>query len=474
MILGFGLRLLGVDASRYPSGSRQSAGAAVIGRLALGVSRDDFCGHPDGQTNGQNICKYVPWSGESQRLLRLVTGAARRYQENHPWITFAYRVKFSQLWSLLGEAYSKCQHLAGTPLQPGLARDLARVYMIKGAVATTAIEGNTLTEDEARSLLEGQSTLPPSQQYLEQEIRNVIEGLERIDRTSMSGEPFVLDVGWIKEQNRLVLEDLEVEDHVVPGEFTEKSLVVGTYRAAPPEDVPYLMEQLVEWLNRDYLADLDDPSIPDHWRFYRSFFAAVLAHLYIAWIHPFGDGNGRTARLLECAILAHSGCVPWVSSNLMSDHYNRTRSRYYSKLAAASRDLDVDGFIAYAVEGYVDMLREQIREVNKMQRTVAWVNYVHEKLRSDPPGTTRERRRDLVLAMPEDRDITRREIRVLTTELAQKFAGADDKMVTRDLNRLVTLELIQRTAPGKYRSNIQVMDAFMPICVTKSEQPSAV
>ncbi|MGH3941387.1 MAG: Fic family protein [Pseudonocardiaceae bacterium] len=80
-------------------------------------------------------------------------------------------------------------------------------------------------------------------------------------------------------------------------------------------------------------------------RFYCLFVAATLAHLYIAWIHPFGDRNGRTARLLECAILAHSGVVPWVSSNLLSDHYNRTRSRYYQRLERASRERDVRGFI---------------------------------------------------------------------------------------------------------------------------------
>ena len=37
---------------------------------------------------------------------------------------------------------------------------------------------------------------------------------------------------------------------------------------------------------------------------------AMMAHLYLAWIHTFGDGNGRTARLLEFLILARSGKVP--------------------------------------------------------------------------------------------------------------------------------------------------------------------
>ena len=45
----------------------------------------------------------------------------------------------------------------------------------------------------------------------------------------------------------------------------------------------------------------------------RAFLRAVLAHVYIAWIHPFGDSNGRTARLVEFGILTAAG-VPAIST----------------------------------------------------------------------------------------------------------------------------------------------------------------
>ena len=48
---------------------------------------------------------------------------------------------------------------------------------------------------------------------------------------------------------------------------------------------------------------------------------AIVAHLYIAWIHPFGDGNGRTARLLELQILLNSN-IPTPAAHLLSNHYN--------------------------------------------------------------------------------------------------------------------------------------------------------
>ena len=73
------------------------------------------------------------------------------------------------------EARSKCEHLAGVPLKPAVAQRLYIVTLVKGAVGTTAIEGNTLTEDQVLGIIEGSYKAPPSRQYQEQEVRNVID-----------------------------------------------------------------------------------------------------------------------------------------------------------------------------------------------------------------------------------------------------------------------------------------------------------
>jgi cell filamentation protein, protein adenylyltransferase len=62
-------------------------------------------------------------------------------------------------------------------------------------------------------------------------------------------------------------------------------------------------------------------------------------HIYIAWIHPFGDGNGRRTRMIELLLLAQSG-VPWPAAHLLSNHYNKTRDRCYSGLANSSKVKD--------------------------------------------------------------------------------------------------------------------------------------
>ena len=388
---------------------------------------------------------------------------AHSYLSTNPWITFSYRATVSPLWLALGEAFSKCQHLTGTPLMPAVAKNLASVYLVKGALASTAIEGNTLSEEQAEEIIIRGGRLPPSQQYLAQEIENVVKAIRVIDAdvTSNATSHFQISTDWVRRQNRVVLADLETEPHVVPGEYTTSQLVVGRYRAAPPEDVPYLMDRLADWLN-EWLAPLRDPDLPPATRFCQSFFAATLGHLYLAWIHPFGDGNGRTARLLECAILAHSGCVPLVAANLLSEHYNRTRTRYYQRLEDASKRGDVDGFLLYAAEGYTDLLREQIDRVQAMQRQIAWESLIHSTLDDDPPGPTRERRLTLALAMPENQAISRRQITELTPGLARIYAGVGAKTVTRDLNRLVGLNLVRPVGRFLFTSNIASIDAFKP------------
>jgi Fic family protein len=208
---------------------------------------------------------------------------------------------------------------------------------------------------------------------------------------------------------------------------------------------------------------MDDQSRSEDVRFVHGFYAATLGHLYIAWIHPFGDGNGRTARLLEAAVLANSGIVPWISANLLSNHYNATRSVYYRRLAGASREPDgVEKFLAYAAEGFVDNLREQIDSIQAMQRKISWISYIHEKFRNESDGATTKRRRDLVLSMPTESPTPAARLRLLTTELAVAYAGKGPKTLSRDVNRLKDLGLITGHGRAGYQPNIAIMDSFLP------------
>ena len=98
------------------------------------------------------------------------------YLKTHPWITFQLDLTDApvRFWTLLGDANAKCEFISGIPLMPEVAKRLNAVSLEKGARATTAIEGNTLSEEEVSLLARGKLDLPPSKEYLAQEVSNIL------------------------------------------------------------------------------------------------------------------------------------------------------------------------------------------------------------------------------------------------------------------------------------------------------------
>lgn len=385
----------------------------------------------------------------------------REYERTHPWISF----KATDIndvrplhWMMLGEARSKCEHLAGAPLKPDVAQELYSVTLVKGALATTAIEGNTLSEDQVRGIFDGSYKAPPSRQYQEQEVRNVLDALEDLHERIVAGEDVPITPELICEFNRQILKGTHYREGVVPGVIRAESVVVGNYRAAPAKDCAYLLEQLTEWLNSPIFVN-DDPQF----QFALTLAQAVYAHLYIAWIHPFGDGNGRTARLLEFLILARCGTVPIPAAHLLSDHYNLTRDRYYGELALTSKPgQSTLGFVAYAIEGFIDGIRETIAMVRAQQLSVAWVNYVHERFATQPNTHASARQRTLVLAMPTGKAVKRDDLEGLTPRLAKLYAAAGPRVLSRDLNTLRGLGLVRQGTHNQWHAQSRIVEAFLP------------
>ncbi len=373
------------------------------------------------------------------------------YLDTHPWITFTLDMREApvRFWTLLGDACSKCEVIAGMPLMPETARRLNRVSLERGAHATTAIEGNTLSQEEVSELARGRLRLPPSKEYLGIEVGNILGVFnEMVDGDQIPP----LDVNHVKYLNRRVLQDLELDDDIVPGEVRSHEVIVARYRGAPARDCEYLLSRLFQWL--DGMS-----SEVGHSNLALPVLKAILAHLYLLWIHPFGDGNGRVARLVEYQILLSAG-VPNPASHLLSNHYNETRSEYYRRLDRASRENNgVMGFLVYALQGFVDGLTEQVEAIGDQIRKDMWTNYIHTKFR-DRSGPADTRRRHLVLDLSErDGPVRRRDIRLLTPRLAEAYSGKTDKTITRDLNALSEMGLITRTKQS-ISANKEIMRAF--------------
>jgi Fic family protein len=270
--------------------------------------------------------------------------AQRTCQDTHPWINFQIDMRRADpfLWMALGEIQSKCEHVAGVPLRPDAAAELHELYLAKGIMATAAIEGNTLSEEEVERRIKGDLKLPPSKEYLGTEIDNILEAcnliLQEVVRDGVTG----VSAEDLCRYNGLVLKGLKVDEDVVPGEVRRHSAGVGRYRGAPAEDCEYLLERLCQWLSGS------DFEAPKGFEIVYGVLKAIIAHIYIAWVHPFGDGNGRTARLVEVRLLLEAG-APSAAAHLLSNFYNQTRTEYYRQLDAASRSGgDILPFIKYA------------------------------------------------------------------------------------------------------------------------------
>lgn len=384
------------------------------------------------------------------------------YESTHPWISFHVKMSGAKqtLWMLLGEASSKCEHIAGVPLQPATAERLHQLYLAKGAAATTAIEGNTLTEDEVLKRIEGKLELPPSKEYLGQEVDNIVTACNQILKELASGQG-ALTVERVKEFNRQVLQGLTLEKDVVPGEIRSYSVLVGNvYRGAPAADCEILLQRLCDWLAGPEFQVPDGLKHAGIETVY-AILKAIVAHVYLAWIHPFGDGNGRTARLIEYALLVAAG-VPQPACHLLSNHYNQTRSRYYQQLDHASKSGgDLLPFIEYAVQGFVDGLREQLKAVRDQQWTVSWINYVHDKFR-DKESSSHRRQRHLILDLSlETGFVPVSKVGEVSPRVAKEYAAKTSRTLLRDLRELEQAGLIERTAQG-VRARREIILAFLP------------
>ena len=381
---------------------------------------------------------------------------SRPYQSSHPWINFTLHLERapSRFWLLLGEACAMCEQIRRTPLLPETFETLHQIYLERGVHATTAIEGNTLTVAQISQRIRGLLQLPPSKEYLGQEVDNIIGACNEILEAMTRGSLQPLTTQRIKELNRAVLEGMALEPGVIPGEIPAGQYGVADYVAAPREDCEYLLSRLCDWLR-----EIESAQALGH-RTATAIVCAVLAHLYLVWIHPFGDGNGRTARLMEHQIMAAAG-VPSPATHLLSNHYNETRADYYRQLRMSSRvENGAMGFIIYSLQGFVDGLQGQMAHIQEQQLAVLWENYVNAQFR----GSSRAdiRKRNLALELSRHAAPTpRNELRMLSAAVAAEYARVTERTLNRDVAELEATGLIARTRHG-IRARKEIILGFLP------------
>ena len=154
--------------------------------------------------------------------------------------------------------------------------------------------------------------------------------------------------------------------------------------------------------------------------------------------------------------------MPTIAAHLLSNHYNQTRSEYYRQLDNSHQgEGNPLPFIEYALGGFIDALKDQIRTIREQQLAVLWVNHIHNLFHDkDSPSKIRQRRLAIDLSQyPEP--VQMQKVRHVSPRIAEAFAGKTDITVKRDLKHLQQLGLIEITKTG-VRARRENMLAFLP------------
>jgi Fic family protein len=359
--------------------------------------------------------------------------------ETHP------HLRFQKIWDitansrfLLGQCEAYVKAITNSPMLPQDHQRLLHVSLVKGALATTAIEGNTLTEEEVQQISEGKH-LPPSKEYQEIEVQNIIDSLNHLFKEVVQeNKVSLITPQIIKDFHRMIGKGLGEHFDAIPGQFRRDIRVVGTYRSPDYVYVDDLMEEFCEWLKREFHYVKGQ-------EFSEVIIQAITAHVFLEWIHPFGDGNGRTGRLLEFYILLRGG-NPAIASHILSNHYNETRSEYYRQLNKARQNRSLTEFIEYALLGLRDGLVQTLGVIQSSQFRIAWDRFVYdafEKIKMKNKNVFK-RRRKLMLSFPLNRTVQFEEIPIINLEIARMFSSLSERTINRDLAELINMNLLIR------------------------------
>jgi Fic family protein len=229
--------------------------------------------------------------------------------------------------------------IMSVPYIPNWEVSLRKEAILRSAHSSTAIEGNPLTMEEVSALANGRDIMAKRKD--KEEVLNYLETLDKIPEFG-SRDPFtlndLLEIHKVLTKNTLnnpedegILRNRQV--HVVNSN--------GKTVFMPPQtdEVPVLIEDFLKWFNSSDLNEMDPVII------------AGITHYELVRIHPFIDGNGRTARIMATLILYKRG-FDLKRFFVLDDYYDQDRPSYYAVLKSIDQNtLDLTGWLEYFTEG---------------------------------------------------------------------------------------------------------------------------
>ncbi len=241
------------------------------------------------------------------------------------------------------------QAVSDLPITVTLLDSLRKRARLVSTHYSTQIEGNRLTRRQVQEVVLQGGTFP-NRERDEQEVRNYYRALDYVDFLINDGGE--LTEGQVRSLHGLVMTGKGKPMPYRDGQNVIRDSASGGLVYMPPEakDVPKLMTELFTWLSSERTSrDLPAPVM------------AGLAHYQFATIHPYYDGNGRTARLLTNLLLHQAGYgLKGIYS--LEEYYARDLGEYYKALSVGPshnyymgrESADLSRWLEYFCLGMVD------------------------------------------------------------------------------------------------------------------------
>jgi Fic family protein len=254
-------------------------------------------------------------------------------------------------------ARQKALHLPLTPTVLASLRETARLYTTH---YSTMIEGNRLVPNQIEEVLLHEGHFPGRERD-EHEVKGYYAALTQVEQWAAKSSPVTEKM--IQELHALVMAD--GRSKVKPTHYRDGQNVIRDGRSQgivymPPEakDVPLLMKQMVCWINRS--GDIPCPIV------------AAIAHYQFATIHPYYDGNGRTARLLTTQVL-HSGRYDLKGLYSLEEYYARNLGAYYEAISIGEShnyymgraEADITPWVEYFIEGMASSFENVLKRMSE-------------------------------------------------------------------------------------------------------------
>ncbi len=265
--------------------------------------------------------------------------------------------------------------IMNAPLVPAWEAKFRKEAMERTIHHGTHLEGNALSAEEVKDVLEGQEVIARDRDVQEViNYRNVLKFIDAV-QVQIHSTPFgrsgpvgayMFTLETISEIHRLTTEKILLPASC--GQFRMRQVVIRntktgqiSYTPPPAVEVPYLIEDLVNWINCDEAKGVH-PVIK-----------AGIIHYEIARIHPFVDGNGRVARAVATLVMFLDG-YDIRKFFSFEEYFDENPMQYYLTLQAVSNQLvldtherDLTPWLEYFIEGVaieLNRVKEKVQRIS--------------------------------------------------------------------------------------------------------------